>query len=95
MASQCAALHGREMTGNTTSSGLLTFNDLWMIGTNNSTCYSVSSVHSGLLLTKPKTCFYREQINRGGHCVCRSRQSWPHCHKALSVVSLEQPLVWG
>lgn len=32
---------------------------------------------------------------RGSHCVSRSRQNRPRNHKALSVVSQEQPLAWG
>lgn len=33
-------------------------------------------------------CLCWTSINRGGHCVKGSHRSWPHHHKALSVVSL-------
>lgn len=56
-----------------------------MIGTNK----QLFCISNSMCSSKTKDlCFSREQINRGGYCVSRSRQSWPHGHKALSVASL-------
>lgn len=56
----------------------------WLAQTNS---FSVSANSVCSLKTKV-LCFSGEQINRGGHCVCRSHQNWPHGHKVLSVASL-------